>query len=163
MRSAVVTAYMRSMGVSKHGHAQLSFPWMIHWICWICWLKIFAIMVNIFDTATSCDRDQDATTAPARHVRDKSFKLIPVHASVIYQIPWIHWIHRISVPFRKNSSHPSFHLDFKVGTNKSQIQSSGSFSCWACRGKSLTVHECLQKIVLQPYSEATPLFSMKTV
>ena len=26
------------------------------------------------------------------HVRDRIFKLIPIHASVIYQIPWIRWI-----------------------------------------------------------------------
>ena len=37
--------------------------------------------------ATSYARDQDAITALARHVRDKIFKLNPIHASVIYQIP----------------------------------------------------------------------------
>ena len=47
--------------------------------------------------ATSCVRDQDATTAPAR-------QLSPIHASVIYQIPWIRWIQWIPVPFRENSN-----------------------------------------------------------
>ena len=30
---------------------------------------------------------QDATTVPARHVRDRIFELSPSHASVIYEIP----------------------------------------------------------------------------
>ena len=36
-----------------------------------------------------CVRDQDATctTVLARHVRDKIFKLTPIHASLIYPIP----------------------------------------------------------------------------
>ena len=44
--------------------------------------------------ATSCVRDQDANAAPARYIYmgDMIFKLNPIHASVIYQIPWIHWI-----------------------------------------------------------------------
>ena len=50
--------------------------------------------------ATSYARDQDAITALARHVRDKIFKLNPIHASVIYQIPWIQWI---PFPFCENS------------------------------------------------------------
>ena len=36
-------------------------------------------------------------------VRDRIFKLTLIHASVIYQIPWIHWNHLISDPFRENS------------------------------------------------------------
>ena len=37
---------------------------------------------------TSCVRDQDAITVLAcTHVRDSIFKLSPIHASVIYQIP----------------------------------------------------------------------------
>ena len=32
-------------------------------------------------------RDQNATTVPARHARDRIFKLNPIHALVIYQIP----------------------------------------------------------------------------
>ena len=36
-------------------------------------------------------------------MRDRIFKLTLIHASLIYQIPWIHWIHWVSVPFCKNS------------------------------------------------------------
>ena len=39
-------------------------------------------------------------SASKTHVRDKIFNLTPIHASVIYQIPWIQWI---SVPLRDNS------------------------------------------------------------
>ena len=44
--------------------------------------------------AISCVRDQDVTTAPARHiyVKDRIFKFSPIHASLIYLIPWICWI-----------------------------------------------------------------------
>ena len=52
---------------------------------------------------TCCVRDQEATTVPARHVRDRIFRLSPTHASVNHQIlrnSWIQWIH---VPFRENS------------------------------------------------------------
>ena len=36
--------------------------------------------------------------------RDKSiFKLSPIHASVIHQIPWNRWIYWISYPFKENS------------------------------------------------------------
>ena len=35
---------------------------------------------------------------------DRIFKLNLVHASTIYQIPWIRWIHLISDPFRENSN-----------------------------------------------------------
>ena len=38
--------------------------------------------------ATSCVRVQDATTVLARHMWE-IFKLTPIDASVIYQIPWI--------------------------------------------------------------------------
>ena len=34
-------------------------------------------------------------------MRDRNFKLTPIHASVIYQIPQICWIHWISVPLRE--------------------------------------------------------------
>ena len=38
------------------------------------------------EPGTSCVRDQDATTVPARHmyVGDKIFKLSPIHAPVTY-------------------------------------------------------------------------------
>ena len=36
-------------------------------------------------------------------VRKRIFKWSPVHASVICSIPWIRWIHWISIQFRENS------------------------------------------------------------
>ena len=38
----------------------------------------------VFEHTTSFATNQHATTAP--HVRDRIFKLSPIHASVIYQI-----------------------------------------------------------------------------
>ena len=50
--------------------------------------KIFATTVKGLETTTSCVRNQDATTAPDKtHVRDRVFKLSPIHASLIYQNP----------------------------------------------------------------------------
>ena len=40
---------------------------------------------KVLEISTSCVRDRGATTAPARfYVRDRIFKLSPIHASVIY-------------------------------------------------------------------------------
>ena len=46
--------------------------------------KHFIILKRLVETATSCVRDQDASKT---QVAEKIFKLSPVHASVIYQIP----------------------------------------------------------------------------
>ena len=46
--------------------------------------------------ATSCARDQNARKT---HLRDRIFKLSPIHASVIYQFPWIRLIHWIQWKF----------------------------------------------------------------
>ena len=46
--------------------------------------KIFVITVKRIEPVTSCVRGKDVATEPARHV---IFKLNPIHASVIYQIP----------------------------------------------------------------------------
>ena len=43
-------------------------------------------------------------SASKTHVRDRIFKLSPIHASVIYHILWIHRIQWIPVPFRVNSN-----------------------------------------------------------
>ena len=48
--------------------------------------KTFVITVKGLKPATSCVKDQDATTVPARHVRDRIFKLSPIHASVFHQV-----------------------------------------------------------------------------
>ena len=67
--------------------------------------KIFVITVKGFEPATTCVRDQDAATVPARQMWETgSLNWAPSHASVIYQIPWIRWIHWISVPFTENSN-----------------------------------------------------------
>ena len=42
-----------------------------------------------------------ATSYTRNQVRERIFKLSPIHASMIYQIPWIQWI---PVPFRENSN-----------------------------------------------------------
>ena len=70
--------------------------------------KVFVITVKGFEPAISCVRDQDAATTPARHVRDRIFKLTLIHASVIYQIPWICRNYWIFVSFRENPSVFSF-------------------------------------------------------
>ena len=51
-----------------------------------------------------CQRQGCYHSASKTHVRDRIFKLTPIHASVIYQIPWIRWIHWISIHFRGNSN-----------------------------------------------------------
>ena len=50
-------------------------------------IDIYCILKRLFEPATSCVRDQDATAAPARQVAEGIFKLSPIPASVIYQIP----------------------------------------------------------------------------
>ena len=50
--------------------------------------KICVITVKGLEPSTSCVRDQDATTTTDKtHVRDRIFKLSPIHTLVIYQIP----------------------------------------------------------------------------
>ena len=44
--------------------------------------KIFVITVKGLKPVTSCVKDQDATTVPARHMRDRILKFSPIHASV---------------------------------------------------------------------------------
>ena len=43
-------------------------------------------------------------SARKTQVTERIFKLIPIHASVIYHIHWICWIHWISDSFRENST-----------------------------------------------------------
>ena len=50
-------------------------------------IDIYCILKRLFEPATSCVRDQDATAASARQVAEGIFKLSPIPASVIYQIP----------------------------------------------------------------------------
>ena len=62
-------------------------------------MTTFVITVKGLKPANSCVRDQDATTAPARQM----LKLSIIHASMIYQIPWIRWIQWKFCPLSKNS------------------------------------------------------------
>ena len=48
-----------------------------------------------------CKRPTCYHSASKTLVAERIFKLSPIHVSVIYQIPWIHWI---SDPFRENSN-----------------------------------------------------------
>ena len=50
-----------------------------------------------------CKRPGCYHSTSKTRVRDRIFKLNPIYASVIYQIPWIRWIQWIPVPFRENS------------------------------------------------------------
>ena len=53
--------------------------------------KIFVITVKGFERATQSPLVWGTSTCKT-HVRNSIFKLTSIHASVIYQIPWIHWI-----------------------------------------------------------------------
>ena len=49
----------------------------------------------------------DATTAPARHIRDRIFELSPIHASMIIRFPEFSEITELNesfAPFRRNSN-----------------------------------------------------------
>ena len=70
------------------------FPKYFHWIQWqklLCFKKIIRTCHHL------CERCYHGTSKT--QVTKQIFKFSPIHASVIYQIPWIHWI---SDPFREN-------------------------------------------------------------
>ena len=69
---------------------------LLSWVTKIC-----VITVKGLEPATSCVRPGCCHSASKTHVRDRIFKLSPIHASVIYQIPWIRWIRWIPVSFRE--------------------------------------------------------------
>ena len=52
-------------------------------------------------------------------MRDRIFKLSPIHGSVIYLIPWIRWIQWIPVTFRENST--NFVVKVEHGTTGGQL------------------------------------------
>ena len=47
----------------------------------------YYILKRLFEPATTCVRDQNATLGWQEQVADGIFKLSPIHASEIYQIP----------------------------------------------------------------------------
>ena len=57
---------------------------------------------NPYQPATSCVRDQHATTAPATSLRERNFKLIPIDDSMIMSFPEFAEFSKIYAPFRKN-------------------------------------------------------------
>ena len=62
-------------------------PWIRYYVSLKSANSVTKIFVKRLNPATYCVRDQHATRAPGRHVRDRIFKLTPIHASVIYHIP----------------------------------------------------------------------------
>ena len=66
----------------------LSFPKCFHWIRWIQWKNIccYCKRARTCHPTTSCVRDQDDTTTPARHMWETRSlnKLSPIHASMIH-------------------------------------------------------------------------------
>ena len=68
-------------------------------------IKIFVITVNGFKHAISCVRDQDATTAPARHTLETG----SLNWAQFMLLRFIRWseFNESSAPFRKNSNEKS--------------------------------------------------------
>ena len=79
------------------------FPKCFHSIRWIQWQKVLYFKKTIRTCHFLCMRSGCYHSASKIQVRDGIFKLTLIHDSVIYQIPWIHWNHLISDPFRENS------------------------------------------------------------
>ena len=96
----VILHWIRGMSL----FANWVFPKCFHWMYWIQWQKILYFK-NIIQTChLLCKRPRCYNSASKTQVAERVFKLNPIHASVIYQIPWISWIHWISDPFRENSN-----------------------------------------------------------
>ena len=83
-----------ALSESKH---QWSIGKSFHWI-----QPIFIINRTNRMNILLCKRPGCYHRAKKAQITKRIFKLIPIHASVIYRIPWNHWIHWISVPFREN-------------------------------------------------------------
>ena len=66
--------------------------------------KIFVNAIKRVKPATSCVRDQNASTNTSKaHVIDRIFKLSPTHTSVIIRFPEFSEFRETSVAFRENS------------------------------------------------------------
>ena len=70
------------------------FPECFRWNQWIIFLNYFKKIIQ------TCQGPRSNHSASKTQVAEMIFKLHPIHPSVIYQIPWMHWI---SYPFRENS------------------------------------------------------------
>ena len=67
---------------------------------------LFFVAKMVLEPATFCVRDQDD---PKTRVRENLLGLTQIHASVIHQIPWIHWKFGSNKgKFQGKHSHPGF-------------------------------------------------------
>ena len=66
------------------------FPKCFHWI--IQWQKILCFKKIIWNCHLLYKISKCYRSASKTYIADRIFILSPIHASVIYQIPWIHWI-----------------------------------------------------------------------
>ena len=73
------------------------------WRVWLCQLAHIWVFPKCFQWIRwiQCKRPGCYNSVSKTHVRDRIIKMTPIHASVIYQIPSVHWI---LVPFRENST-----------------------------------------------------------
>ena len=80
----------------------------------------------------SCVRDRDSTSVPERHNwSEKTFKLILIRASVIYQILWIQWILHMKVLLRWEKPHYVISFRCKFWT-RSMFKPFISIPFWLC-------------------------------
>ena len=107
----VTRAHLVLRGVCLHlkqNQFNRVFPKCFHWICWI-----FVITVKELEPATSCIRDQDVATAPARHMW-KTGSLNWAQFMLQWFIRFLEFaqlseFNESSVPFRKNSNTLGIH------------------------------------------------------
>ena len=78
------------------------FPKCFHWIQWIQWYKILNYINIIRTYHFLCKRPGCYHSNSRTQVAKRTFKLSPIQASVIYQIPSIRRIHWILDLFREN-------------------------------------------------------------
>ena len=83
-----------------------AFPKYFHWIQRIQWYKILNYINIIWTYHFLCKKPGCYHSNSRTQVAKRTFKLSPIHASVIYQIPSIRRIHWISDLFRENSIVP---------------------------------------------------------
>ena len=69
------------------------FPNCFHWIAEFSDKNIFHNSKRTRTCHLLCKRPWGYHSTSKTHVKDRIFKLSPIHGSVIYQIPWIRWIH----------------------------------------------------------------------
>ena len=97
--SFLLTRYFRKYGKERVWNIWV-FPKCSHRIRWIQWQKILHLKKMIRTSNLLCKWPRLHHSNSKEQATDKILKLTPTHSSVIYQIPWIHWI---SLLFRENS------------------------------------------------------------